>query len=505
MDTRIESGFSNFLYVDRKFRAHPVLRRLFSLARKFDYKSLLVETIAEDDCALLTVENAALRLRKPDFISAEVYRLSFWKSPPDTAPEPSDFIGYAIFKEDRFASLPRPECHVFESVFPTVRGREENNFVHCQRSYAVNTAAGSFSVRGTLYAQQNDCTFVCAHVALRSSLACMLPEGDITYAEINALAGVDHQTRMVGENRGLGPDDMEAIITGKGFAFEKVAHEPRKQIVLPTEFQRDLYGLIESGFPALVGFELDDPNPGPNGSARHIIPVIGHTFNEDAWVPDAQRNYFGNQLRYFSSESWLSSFMVHDDNFGPYYCLPRHFLKQDNFRLILGIKDRATAFAAVDAEATGFNFVSAIARTITSIGQDWFDRFSIYARKNMLVMRTQLVRREHYAEHLASIRDWESNALETSIHANILARLPDRFWLVEASAPELFGTSRRKFGELIIDADAPLPTPLTFAPLHLARLPGLIVIPNQGSLETSDTDLRGHTPLFAMPFPETTK
>ena len=52
---------------------------------------------------------------------------------------------------------------------------------------------------------------------------------------------------------------------------------PKAGLDLPSEFQRDLSGFIETGCPALVGFELEDPNPGPDGSPRHIVPVIGQT------------------------------------------------------------------------------------------------------------------------------------------------------------------------------------------------------------------------------------
>ncbi len=39
IDTRIEAHFSNFLFIDRRYRSHSVLRRLFSLARLHGYQS----------------------------------------------------------------------------------------------------------------------------------------------------------------------------------------------------------------------------------------------------------------------------------------------------------------------------------------------------------------------------------------------------------------------------------------------------------------------------------
>src|ERR1019366_969590 len=185
------------------------------------------------------------------------------------------------------------------------------------------------------------------------------------------------KARMLGGGSGLKPAEMEAVLNQLGVSYEKIVHEPSAALLLPTEFQRDLYGFIESGFPALVGFELDRPNPGPAGAPRHVIPVFGHTFNEDTWLPDAQRAYFGGTLSYYPSENWLSTFVVHDDNFGPYLCLPRHFLTRDNFRVMYGLKRGATPFGAVDAEAVGFDYLRAIATRFPTNGADWYDRFVV--------------------------------------------------------------------------------------------------------------------------------
>ena len=63
LDTGIEGNFSNFLFVDQHYASNPVLRRIFSLARKLQHHSLLIEELAEADCALLAAENKALPQR----------------------------------------------------------------------------------------------------------------------------------------------------------------------------------------------------------------------------------------------------------------------------------------------------------------------------------------------------------------------------------------------------------------------------------------------------------
>lgn len=181
LDTRIESGFSNFLHIDRNYSAHGVMRRIFSLARKHGFQSVLIESLDEATCPTVAEENSAMAVRDRSFTKSDVQRLSFFRCRPGAEPASDDFIGSAVFKTDHFTGLPRPRSHVFETLLPPHRKSEENNFIHCGRTYDFKTAVGDFSASGVLYAQQNDLTFVCAHVALRTALSSILPGGDITY------------------------------------------------------------------------------------------------------------------------------------------------------------------------------------------------------------------------------------------------------------------------------------------------------------------------------------
>lgn len=495
LDTRIEAGFSNFLHIDRNYSAHPVMRRIFSLARKHGFQSVTVESLDESSCSTLADENAALAIRDPSFTSSEVQRLSFFRCLPGHDPEPGDFIGSAVFKTDHFTGLPRPRSHVFEALLPPHRTTEENNFIHCGRRYTFKTPAGDFSARGVLYAQQNDITFVCAHVALRTALAPFLSEGDISYSEINRMAGVDHRGIRVGGGTGLSPEQMEAVLTDLRIPYEKIVHEPADALILPTDYQRNLYGFIESGAPALLGFELEDPSAPAGGAGRHIIPVIGHTFNEDAWVPEADRHYFAKGLSYYPSESWLSTFVAHDDNFGPYYCLPRNFLKKENFRLSLGLKRFDSPFGAVEAETLAFGYAQILSQVFDKSGRDWLDRFSVFTRHGSLVIRVQTVTSTDYLQHLKTLADWRGASMESDLRSQLADTLPDYFWMAELSAPELFTATRHKFGEFAIAADKPHATDLSL--LIAARLPGYLLMRDNGRIDVRPTRLEGHTPLFS--------
>ena len=250
---------------------------------------------------------------------------------------------------------------------------------------------------------------------------------------------------------------------------------------------------MESGCPALLGFELETSVLSAGYPGRHIIPVIGHTLNEDAWVPDAQRIYFGHDKGYFPSENWLSSYVIHDDNCGPYYCLPRNYLKKENLRLLLGLCRCKSQVTAVEAEAIAFSIASSIASGIPSTGQHWYDRFAVFGRCGLLVLRTLLVRKAEYLGHLHLVSDWEGNHLEPEIQLQINQLLPDWLWLTELSAPELFSGSRRKFGDIILSTDS--------SDLLMARLPGLLILKSGKGYPIVRTKLQGHSSLFLFPAP----
>jgi hypothetical protein len=485
--------FSNFEFLDRGFGSHAILRRIFSLARKLRFGGFFEEAIHETDCGGLALENQALRAFRPTFRSSNVTRFTFFSG---QQAEPGRLLGYAVFKLDRFADG-SSRGHVFEAVFPPPRGPRENNFVHCGRGYEVRTPVGPLSVQGVLYAQQNDATFVCAHVALRTILASLLPSGDTTYAEINRHAGLDHASGDTtdGRGRGLSPEQLEAVLRGHGLSTRRDVHEPGGVELPPgLEFQRLLYDFIESGRPALLGFELS-PDPNSGQSARHAIPVFGHTFNEDLWVPEAERAYFAHNRGYFPSESWLSSYLAHDDNFGPYLCLPRHYLGRAQFRVLVGSHPAEVLLPAAEAEALAFDVANALADHLPPGASPWFERFRAFARAGLLVLRAQTVAAADYRAHLAALSDREGQTLETATLEHLVAGLPSRVWLIEISAPELFPSTRAKFGEVLVDAAAASPDQALLA----LRLPGVAARPHDGQLSLVSSRLGGHTPLFTQP------
>lgn len=486
--------FCNFAFCESHYRAHSVLRRILSLVCKQKSRSILVEEIRASDSPLLTAENEALALRNREFEGSTVHRLTFFQSPANTPPQPHEFLGYAVFKLDKFEG--RLFGHVYEAVIKPIRGTKHNTFLHTRRNFDLATSVGAGVVPGVLYAQQNNQTFACAHVALRSALSSILPQGEVTYSELNAVAGVDHQDPMsrVGEGtgRGLKRRQIDAILHHYGVPFRRLMHEPNvAELPEKIEYQAELYAALESGRPALLGFALSPDAPG-FVPARHLIPVIGHTFNDDAWVPDAERFYFPRNQGYFRSESWLSTYVVHDDNLGPYYCLPRHFLDRQLFRLLYSLQPKPSSLSISEAEALAFSALTAIHTAIPVLGVPWYDRFAVYARTKSLILRSFQLNRRQYLDHLGTIRDAAGERFPVSEIAKLETALPEYFWLSEISVPELFSTARQKVGEIAFPPDRMGDGP-SVAPFF-TRLPGVII----RGLTPQRIQPEGHTPLLTI-------
>lgn len=497
-------AYSFFRLADEEFRSSMVMRRIFSLARKAGYGSIVIDEIEEADCPLLVEENAALRKRLPGYSHSRVRKVSFFVTGKTVTPPPtSAFLGYVVFKEDYAATNPkRPAvAHVFEAVIKPGRQRNENNFVHCCRDYSVRTTVGDYVANGVLYAQQNDITFVCAHVALRTALSVVLPAADITYQEINGILGVDHVSRKVGGGIGLGPQDLEAVLKANGVAWEIHKHEPQSRVCLKHDYQRFLYGSIECGKPALLGFETRAQKRGAPAE-RHMICAFGHTFNEDAWVPSAQPMYFSKTVGYFPSENWLSTFVVHDDNVGPYQCVPRHYITKRHFRLLLGLQRRTVSLSYVEAEAVAFLAVTRIRETVLNDGvppQDdyWYHRFKIFAKFNGIVIRTLLMKRDEYIGHLINIDAW-GEKLSAEHLAQLNGTLPEWFWVSEVSALELFQASRRKFGEILLSCEPGKGAGVFEQYFIAARLPRRLFMPGAPLDKPVQTTITGHATLFSF-------
>ncbi|MEI6083137.1 MAG: hypothetical protein WCS70_02425 [Verrucomicrobiota bacterium] len=489
----IARPYSLFDFLRKKFGPlEPLLEplhRILSQVRAGNGQTMVVEELAAAED--LRQENEDIAKCFPGFTTSRAYRLSFFCKPVFTlrglrGVAADQFIGYAIVKQDDVPSR-GPVVRVYESV---LRGsRHRHNYVRGQQQWACAVAGRLFKVAGYMYAQQNGVTNVCAHVALRTAAARFHKDGDMLYREMNQLVGIDHVARTVAD--GLDTKQMVQILEASGArCFAGDYSKPTAGTRPP--FQKFLYGSIESGYPAIIVFATTDAS-----GSYHAVPVYGHTFSEDTWVPDADFSYFkiGTGTQYIPSESWLSMFIAHDDNWGSNFCIPRHYLSPQSALVgtstsvpptaavayVIGTFPRQVKVNSIVAEAVGADYLFTIHPQLPTDGNPWSQRLREYANTNRLILRPLLVEAGDYQKHLTRVRDWDGSAIRTDLLAALRTSLPsEKVWMIELSVPNLFSANKRKVGEVLLRAEVSASPKRDFSNFLLARLPGYFALYDGG-------------------------
>lgn len=279
-----------------------------------------------------------------------------------------------------------------------------------------------------------------------------------------------------------------------------------RKSVITIPYQKYLYGSIEVGYSAMLGFAL---KRGTTEIERHIIPVFGHTFNEDTWVPNAESNYFkiGKDTRYVPSEAWVSTYICHDDNFGSNFCIPRLYIPQGDTNeeiYVLGTLPSNCKCDPIEAEAVAIDYLYSIVPTI-KIGNVWFDRLQDAVKRSWIVLRPVLLSGKRYIDHLSRIRGWASREkIDRNLIAILKQHFKGMFWVVEISFPELFPANRRKLGEIVLFAQNKPSLQKDFSSFALARFPGFFLF-NRNATEGPvdfveiDSGINSHTDIVKLP------
>mgnify|MGYP001294543479 CR=1 FL=1 len=258
---------------------------------------------------------------------------------------------------------------------------------------------------------------------------------------------------------------------------------------------------------ALLGFHLSGPQA---SDGRHIIPFYGHTFNKDTWVPDADIAYFnvGGGMGYIPTESWTSSFLGHDDNFGPNYCVPRLYAKPENVEYVVELLPAGYRFDGIAAEAIALQLLYSLDRKLASYkGNPWMRRLAEITDQNVqrVVLRSIAVSRDTYLASLREMNDWDGNSERTRMASILQKLLPDSLWVVEISSPQLFPANERKLGEIVMNpfiAVDPI-TGSNYDRFLFSRLPEKYLFLNKfdagrPSFVDFPSGLKSHTPLLRI-------
>ena len=496
----LDRPFSNFLFAEQRFQGSFPIRRLFSQARSHTCRTLVVEDVPAT--GVVDDENQEILRLWPDYKSKGVKRLSFWKTPFTSIEHvrglsDADCFGYALLKRDICPSRNCDRWSIFEAVVS--KYDHHHNYIPCAKPFMFRCGRLDFKVNGVLYCQQNCLNKACAQVALRSACATYLNDPDLSYSKINSLAFTADDDFTPWD--GLNTPQVPRVLNGLNIPFFDFDYEANPSLRDPFPYQRILYSGVESGSGALVAFKMSGPGA---GNVAHMIPVFGHTFNEDTWAPNAEGDYFniGNAIRYVPSDSWMNSFVVHDDNYGSDLCIPKAFLRRENADYAVALLPRDFAYNGLFAEFAASDYFYSLLPKLAGVANPWLKRLVQYCVKQKLILRAVPISKTAYIDHLSHIRDWELHCENSETLDHLGTIEPDRMWMIEVSIPDLFSTNLRKIGEVLLDATRPFSAKVDFTLFVLARFPEIYFFfekmnsDGTPSFVTVPSDFLSHTKLL---------
>lgn len=380
-----------------------------------------------------------------------------------------------------------------------------NNYIRVFNTFPceIELSAGvfrKFEITGTYFGQQNNATSVCGHAALCMALnnMTMFNGGMIAPEDINRAIGADHSKQKFGSGVGLSIEDIRKALTNFGLHYTEMDFFANPTI----EYNEKVYKYIESGFPVLLIFSTK--------SELHVVTVLGHTLNTDLWRPEAEFAYTGlvdpaDLITYRPAAAWVDHFIINDDNFGMYQCLPVESLKRmtlpkydTTFRArfaIMVVPSNVTT-PAYEAEYASVKVTKDILLRIKGVKNDWLQRI-LFSDQNgqPSVVRTMLVKREDYVKNLNDI-DFTGKSFKSSEKKELIKDLPNFFWLSEITMPDLYTANKTKVIDFFYPSDLPPLQDITdiFKRWLQIRFPEAL-LKNNG-LVVKDMSVSSHYPLF---------
>ena len=411
------------------------------------------------------------------------------------------YLGFAVLR-------PLKEQRIVYAVIKPLVDKNDppKSFVLCQETFPVevNTKDGipqTLEVCGFPFMQQDGQAGCCAHAALIMADRFLVqrrnkgkPEEEKEkphfLEEISKLLSV-----VPGEGRkiptsGLRPIEISEALAGMKYSPLVYEYVKGRTPAFPSE--RVIYHYLESRIPVQLVI--------PTAAGRHVLTVIGHSFDPDVWWALAHEPYYKGRPSggdYHCSTTWIGNFIVNDDNFGPYLTIPKEYLwpYEESGQLVVAVPLPLHVNMEGESAESYSNYLLSwevnprridIPKALTEnkISKDTCDLYELmwdHYRRNDLVLRTFLLdsetfREKHVPHHLKD--DYNK------------VRLPEKIWLTEISIPELFCQPRLRLGEIVIDPTAPsTPLPLSkLLPHSKAVPPSYLVIHVPGYIKTRDVD-----------------
>ena len=367
-----------------------------------------------------------------------------------------------------------------------------NNFVAVRPDQRVEVGGRTMAVAGTFFCQQNGVTSVCGHTAVRT-LVMNASGGAVSNAVLNDEWGI-----VPGRPIELPENAVEDALRSRGlqlFCYDLDKTARRQRARLPDDdIWTVLTGLAESGTPSLLVL-------GTGPTVDHVVPVIGHTVNTDEWHPQGAYAYLADARGSTSSSLWIDHLVINDDQLGPYYCLSRAGLFDRSGLATAVTPRRVIAMLPENADVSPLaaetlvrgiyaGLLQAARRSTGGSPPRWLTFLAQTTERR--IFRTVLSNRPAYVRSLLADPNVATDPAATEIVGRIAGGLPDLFWMVEVSLPNIMLANKHKLGEFLVPTSGGRhPVPVAF------RVPGRIGTTAGDEVSLLPFPIEGHTPMHS--------
>jgi len=379
---------------------------------------------------------------------------------------------------------PLPGASIGRTV---LRARVRDGFdmeatVTCRAAFDVNLLGIDLRVTGVSFLEQDARVGSCAQVAIWSGMRHMHARYNYDWISVADITRFATPTKA---------DEAVSIPAGSDFlSSEQMIHAVREAGYQPLCFARSgidraILPYVESGIPVILGLQV-------GATIGHAVTVIGRVFAKQESPTSSAIDY-------------ISAYIVHDDQGGPYMWLPmnKHVsatfpspedtIIRDTFggTIELNVSDHAvfavvlmsprvfsTAAAAEDSAWDRVNSTLQIMPKIRELlakkglpaNDRLLDELQVAHSANQIVLRTYLTSAAGYRRHLLA-----GSASDHLKDVLLDLNLPHFTWITEISTVDSYNQPspglRRVYGHTILDATS---TGKRVDELLALHLPGLL-------------------------------
>jgi hypothetical protein len=363
-------------------------------------------------------------------------------------------------------------------------GKDLESVVTCRADIRANLMGAELDVCGAAFMQQDSRVGACAQIAIWMGARHMHQRYRYNWLSVADITKLASPTT---------PDEATSLPAGSDFlTSERMIRAVHEMGFQPLCFKRNNIGeqilpYVESGLPVILGLDI------PGASIGHAVTVIGRVLSKIK-TPTSHPIDF------------ISGFIVHDDQAGPYKVVPTTpkaaqefgFTHEDTVQLktraavlefniedhgvfaiaLMPVRAFSTARAAeVTAQRRIENAFSQIAQIKAELAKGGvvnplLDDLVAAHKAGHVVLRTYLTSADGYRRHMAN-----GTACDALKDVLLRVHLPHFTWVTEISTVDSYNNSsaglRRIFGHSVLDATS---SGRDVAGLLMLHLPGVVFL-----------------------------